>query len=94
MALDADIARARDIIYETVVTSCYTYLKKPVLIVASEESYPTGFFIKLNAKAYGSMSQYGEQMKTDIVFRTNRLKEGIKTGSSWLWVNGAFIGNI
>lgn len=80
VALDADIARARDIIYETVVTSCYTYLKKPVLIVASEESYPTGFFIKLNAKAYVLDVQYEEQMKTDIVFRTNEAfrKEGIK----------------
>ncbi|WP_027358761.1 mechanosensitive ion channel family protein [Desulforegula conservatrix] len=80
VALDADIARARDIIYETVVTSCYTYLKKPVLIVASEESFQTGFFIKLSAKAYVLDVQYEEHMKTDIVFRTNEafLKEGIK----------------
>lgn len=80
VAIDADITRARDIIYETVVTSCYTYLKKPVLIVASEESFPTGFYIRLDAKAYVLDVQYEQQMKTDIVFRTTEafLKEGIK----------------
>lgn len=80
VALDSDISRAKDIIYETVITSCYTYLKKPVLIVASEESFPTGFFVRLNAKAYVLDVQYEEQMKTDIVLRANEafLREGIK----------------
>lgn len=80
VALDADIPRARDIIYETVVTSSYTYLKKPVKIVASEESSPTGFFIKLSAKAYVLDVQYEKAMQTDIVMRTAEafIKEGIK----------------
>lgn len=80
VALDADISRARDIIYETAVTCSYTYLKKPVKIVASEEGSPTGFYIKLSVKAYVLDVQYEKAMQTDIVLRTTEafLREKIK----------------
>lgn len=79
LALDADIQRARDVLYEIVVTSRFVYLKKPVTIVASEVSTPAGLAFQLNAKAYVLDVQYEKAFQTDVVMRATQAfnREGI-----------------
>lgn len=71
-ALDADIQSARDIIYETVVTSRFVYLKKPVTISASEVSVAETLALQLTAKAYVLDVRYEKAFQTDIVMRASK----------------------
>lgn len=69
VALDADIELARQLIYETVVTSRYVYLAKPVSIVASEMMLGHNLALQLSAKAYVLDVQYEKSFQTDVVIR-------------------------
>ncbi len=76
LALDADIQLARDILHETVVTSQFVYLKKPVNIVASEVAVGDMLALKLTAKAYVLDVRYEKAFETDVVLRaTQAFKE-------------------
>jgi small-conductance mechanosensitive channel len=70
LALHADIALARDILHETVVTSQFVYLKKPVTIVASEVVVGDMLALRLTAKAYVLDVRYEKAFETDVVLRT------------------------
>lgn len=69
VALDADHELARKIIYETVVTSRYAYLGKPVSIVAEEVVVGHALALQLIAKAYVLDVQYEKAFQTDVVMR-------------------------
>ncbi len=72
VALDADIELARQLIYETVVTSRYVYLAKPVTIVASEIVLGHNLALQLSAKAYVLDVQYEKSFQTDVVMRVTQ----------------------
>lgn len=77
VSLDADLDRAREIIFETVVTSRYAYLKKPVSIVATERVIAERIAVELKAKAYVLDVKYEKAFQTDIVTRVEKaLREG------------------
>ncbi len=69
VALDADIEAARRLIYETVVTSRFAYLAKPVKVVASEIVIGHNLAVQLSAKAYVLDVQYEKDFQTDVVMR-------------------------
>lgn len=70
IALDADVRRARDLLYEVVLTSRYTYLKKPVSIVITEVPVAERLAIQLKAKAYVIDVRFEKAFQTDVVLRT------------------------
>lgn len=72
IALDADIDMARKLIYETVVTSRFAYLAKPVKIVASETVVGYNLALQLSAKAYVLDVQYEKDFQTDVVTRVSK----------------------
>jgi small-conductance mechanosensitive channel len=80
VALDADLDKAYDLLYETVVTSRFVYLKKPVTIVASEIGIAEKLAVRLEAKSYVLDVIYEQAFQTDVVMRASRaFKEvGIK----------------
>lgn len=80
VAVDADIELARRLIYETVVTSRYVYLAKPVKVVAAETVIGHGLALQLTAKAYVLDVQYEKDFQTDVVTRVCDafIKHGIK----------------
>ena len=72
IALDADLERARDLLYEVVVTSQFVYLKKPVKITAAEVAVGDMLALKLTAKAYVLDVSYEKAFETDVVLRVTR----------------------
>ncbi|MDD5276482.1 MAG: mechanosensitive ion channel [Methylovulum sp.] len=73
VALDADIEAARRLIYESVVTSRFAYLAKPVKVVASEIVIGHNLAVQLSAKAYVLDVQYEKDFQTDVVMRVTRV---------------------
>lgn len=73
VALNADIVKAKDLLYEVVVTSRYVFLKKAVKIVMSETAIAERLAVKLTAKAYVLDVHYEKDFQTDIVARTELL---------------------
>ena len=73
VALDADFETAQRLIYETVVTSRYAYLAKPVKMVASEVVIGHNLALQLTAKAYVLDVQYEKVFQTDVVNRVTRV---------------------
>lgn len=80
LALDADLEHAEQLVREVIVTSRFTYLKKPVTFVLSEEIIAERLAIRLRAKAYVFDVQYEKAMQTDIVGRVSKLflEQGVK----------------
>lgn len=72
VALDADIEAARRLIHETVVTSRFAYLAKPVKVVASEIVIGHNLAVQLSAKAYVLDVQYEKDFQTDVVMRVTQ----------------------
>jgi len=73
VAVDADFESAQRLIYETVVTSRYAYLAKPVKVVASEVVIGHNLALQLTAKAYVMDVQYEKDFQTDVVTRVTRV---------------------
>lgn len=80
VALDADLETARRLIYETVVTSRFVYLVKPVKVVVSEVALGHNLALKLMAKAYVLDVKYEKDFQTDVVTRVSKvfIEHGIK----------------
>ncbi|MEW6721304.1 MAG: mechanosensitive ion channel domain-containing protein [Thermodesulfobacteriota bacterium] len=77
VALDSDLAAARDILHETLVTSRYIFLKKPVEVVASEAAVSGRLAMRLQAKAYVMDVRFEKAFQTDIYIRgTEALRRG------------------
>ncbi len=67
--IQSDLDFAREIIFETVVTSRYVFLKKPITIVAMERVLAERLSVELKAKAYVLDVKYEKAFQTDIVMR-------------------------
>ena len=80
VALDADLALARNLIHETVVTSRFTYMKKPVTVIAAETALWGRLSMRLQAKAYVMDVRFEKEFQTDVFLRgTEALRSrGIK----------------
>ena len=80
VALDADLSRARRLIHETVVTSRFTYMKKPVTVIAAETPLFGRAAMRLQAKAYVMDVRFEKEFQTDVFLRgTEALRShGIK----------------
>lgn len=80
VALDSDIGLARDLLHETVVTSRYVYLKKPVAVVIEEVPVAHRIAIRLKAKAYVLDVRFEKAFQTDVYVRATEAfgKNGIK----------------
>lgn len=68
-ALNCDIAKVKSIIYDTVVTSRFVFLRKPVAVVISEKFLGEYLVLEFKAKAYVLDVQYEKAFQTDIVTR-------------------------
>lgn len=73
LALDADIAAARALVHDVIVTSRYAYLKKPVAFTVEEVAMAERLALRLRAKAYVFDLPYEQAFKTDIVTRATGL---------------------
>jgi len=69
VAIDADIGLARDLLHETVVTSRFVYLKKPVSVVIEEVPVAQRLAIRLKAKAYVLDVRFEKAFVTDVFLR-------------------------
>jgi small-conductance mechanosensitive channel len=80
VAIDADIHLARDLLYETVVTSRYVYLKKPATVTVSEVVVAGRLAIQLKARAYVLDVRFELPFLTDVYLRATEAfeKHGIK----------------
>ena len=80
IALDSDIGLARDLLRETVVTSRFAYLKKPVSVVIEEVQVAHRLGIRLKAKAYVLDVRFEKSFQTDVYVRATEAfgKHGIK----------------
>jgi len=85
LSIDADIKKARDILYEVVVTSRFAYLNKEVSISVTEILQPSFLAIQMSAKAYVLDVQYEKAFQTDVVLRTIEAfrQNGIKRPSAF-----------
>jgi Small-conductance mechanosensitive channel len=72
IALDADLETAQRLIYETLVTSRFAYLAKPVKVVVSEVVIGQTLALKLLAKAYVLDVKYEKDFQTDVVTRVSK----------------------
>jgi len=70
---EADLRKARDLLYEVVVTSKYAFLKKPTTVVMSEVNYGEKLAIQLKVKAYVIDVMYEKAFQTDIILRGTEL---------------------
>jgi small-conductance mechanosensitive channel len=80
VALDADIRLARDLLYETVVTSRYVYLKKPATITVSEVVVAERLALQMKARAYVLDVRFELPFINDVFLRATEAfgKHGIK----------------
>ena len=73
VSLEADLARASNLLYEVAVTSRYAYLKKPVVIAVSEVAVAERLAVRLRAKVYVLDTLYETALRSDITVRASRL---------------------
>lgn len=73
ISIDADIEKAKNLLYETVVTSRFVYLKKPVNIVLSEVETAGMLSIKLSVKPYVFDVKYEKDFQSDVVSRATKI---------------------
>lgn len=80
VALDSDVMLAKKILFDTIVTSRFVFLKKPVAIVVSEIVVANRLALQLKAKSYVLDVRFEKAMQTDLALRTNEIfrKNGIK----------------
>src|SRR5690606_6012434 len=71
--LDADIAKAKQLLYEVVATSRFVYLKKPIKIVVEEVNVNYQLMICLIVKSYVFDVRYEKDFQTDVYERGTEL---------------------
>lgn len=75
VAIGSDIAKARDLLHEAVVTSRFAYLRKPVSIVIEEVQVAHRLAIRLRAKAYVLDVRFEKAFVTDVYLRATKAFE-------------------
>ena len=73
VALDADLAKVQNLVYESIVTSRFAYLKKPVTFAINEVVVANRLAIQIRAKAYVLDVHYEKAFQSDIVTRVSKL---------------------
>lgn len=68
----SDIKRAREILFETAVTSPYIFLKKPVSLVLTEVDFANRPSMQIRVKSYVLDVQFEKAFQTDMVARGNQ----------------------
>lgn len=71
LALDADIRKAQDLLFEVIVTSRFVYIKKPIVMVLEEKEIARTLGIKLTAKAYVLDVRFEKSFQTDVFLRAS-----------------------
>lgn len=69
--LQADLKLAKQLLYETAVTSRYVFLKKPVTIVFSEVNFAERPAMQIRVKCYVIDVRFEKALQTDILIRGN-----------------------
>lgn len=79
VALNADLDLAQQLIHDTIVTSRFVYLKKPLAFAINEVVVGQRLAIQIRAKAYVMDVRYEKAFQSDIVVRVAKLfqQEGI-----------------
>lgn len=70
--VDQDIDQARDILTEAALSSRYTYLPKPIVVLAAQVPMANYVAIRLRLKAYVLDTKHEKAFETDITLRTLR----------------------
>ncbi|MDZ7690606.1 MAG: hypothetical protein U5K69_05635 [Balneolaceae bacterium] len=63
---DVDLEQVKKIAYRAAISSKYTYLKKPVTLIALNEVSTQGLLVKLRVKAYVLDIRYEFLFKSDM----------------------------
>jgi len=71
IAHNADVKLANELLFYTMVTSRFVYLKKPVAIVISEVRFSNQIAVQLKAKAYVLDVKFEKAFFTDVYVRAN-----------------------
>ncbi|MCB0369851.1 MAG: mechanosensitive ion channel, partial [Bdellovibrionales bacterium] len=81
--LSSNISRAKELLYETAVTSPYVYLKKPVALVLTELEFAQRPAMQIRLKCYVLDVNFEKAFQTDLLIRGNEalVKEGISRPS-------------
>lgn len=69
LGIEADLNRARQLLYEITVTSPYIFLKKPVVILFSEVESSRQLAMQLKVKCYVIDVRFEKALQTDIFVR-------------------------
>lgn len=80
LALDSDLHLAREILYETAVTSRYVFLKKTVTLVFSEVDFARSLAMQIRVKCYVIDVRFEKALQTDILTRGNDALRAAKIG--------------
>lgn len=72
LSLQTDLVEARNILYDTAVTSRYVFLKKPVAIVMTEVEFAHMMAMQLRVKCYVLDVRFEKALQTDILLRGNK----------------------
>ncbi len=69
--LASDIKLAKEILYETAVTSPYVFLKKPVALVLTEMNFANRPAMQIRVKSYVFDVQFEKAFQSDLLIRGN-----------------------
>ncbi len=69
ISIDADLERAKGLLSEGLVSSRFTYLKKPWTIVVNQVAQGDFIAVRLRAKAYVVDLRYEKELETDVTER-------------------------
>jgi len=69
------IEKAKNLVYESIVTSKYVYLAKPATVLVEEKIVDVVFCTQITAKAYVFNTRYEKQFVSDV---TERVKEAFR----------------
>jgi small-conductance mechanosensitive channel len=73
VSLEADLRKARKLLFETAATSQFTYLKKPIAIVFSEVDFANRLAMQIRIKCYVIDVRFEKALQTDIFLRGNEV---------------------
>ncbi len=69
LALDSDVAKAKNLIYQVVATSRFVFLKKPIKVLVSESYENFELVLKIAVKAYVFDVRFEKDFESDIYER-------------------------
>ena len=69
LSMDADVAKAKQLIYQVVATSRFVYLKKPIKVIVDEVYKSHQLTLRVKVKAYVFDVRYEKDFQSDIYER-------------------------